>query len=134
MRLKLDTHKAKAHAAEFILNLPAKPVCEVEVKEYRRQRSLEANRRHWSLLSQISYWMAKRGEKHSSENWHHYFLQEFTEPITDVIKGKMIQEWTSKKMTSFEFNEFCNEIEAFAGDNEITLMDLEQWREFRRAS
>ncbi len=133
-KLKLETHKAKAAAAEYILNLPKKPVTEVTVKVYSRQRSLEANARHWSLLSQIQYWMAKRGEDHSAETWHLYFLSEFDEPETNVVKGKMVQRYSSKEMTSFQFNEYCNEIEAWAGDNEITLLGLEEWRAFRKQS
>lgn len=134
MKFKLSSHKSKVQAAEYIKNLPDKPMMELEIKKYSRQRSLEANRRHWAIISQIEYWMRRSNEVHDRETWHLYFLAEFLEPVSSVVRGKLLERYSSRKLTSFEFNELDNEIEAWAGNHAITIMDADEWQEFRKAS
>ncbi len=106
----------------------------VEVKEYKKTRSIEANDRHWAILRQIAYWMAKKGEVHEPEIWHIYFLREFMESRIETIKGKPMQVYASHNKTPKQFSDFDETICAWAADNEITIMDKEEWKKFKEAS
>jgi len=132
MRFHLKTHKAKAQAAEYILNLPEMPVMECEVKEYKRQRSPEQNRRYWAILEQIAYWKKQEGIDHRKESWHEYFKQKFIEPEVTIIYNMIIADYTSSDKGTFLFSEFSAEVEAWAANEKITILDADQWREFRK--
>ena len=128
----------------WILNSPrtTEAVCELiktkptdgkwQVSIERITRSQRQNRRYFAILEQIAYWMAQKGEKHSKEVFHLYFKQEFLEPNSEVVKGKLILDYESKKLPMNHFNDYMEKVCAWAANEGITILDEQEWAEFRR--
>lgn len=49
----LRTDREKQAAAEYLLNLPAKPLQEVVVRDYEKTRTLPQNSRYWATLTEL---------------------------------------------------------------------------------
>ena len=128
----------------WILNSPrtTEAVCELiktkptdgkwQVSIERITRSQRQNRRHWAILEQISYWQGLKGNKYSTETWHEYFKQELLEPDSTVIKGRLVLKYDSRNLSTKDFNEFDEKICAWAANEGITILDEQEWAEFRR--
>lgn len=50
----LDTHRRRASAAEYILNLPDKPRMEVVIRKYKPRRSLPQNDKLHAIIGEIA--------------------------------------------------------------------------------
>ena len=95
-------------------------------------RTTVQNARHWAILTQIAYWRAKKGEDYAPETWHEFFKQKFLEPDVSIIEGGVIVKYHSKGESTIVFSDFDELICAWAGEREITILDKEQWQEFKQ--
>ena len=103
----------------------------VDIGPYKRNRSLEQNRRHWAMLDDIANYMASvmDGEWYSPACWHELFCQRFLG--TQVIKicnvpGGNVTEFghdeykvarhRSSKLSVSEFRDLDEQIEAYMAD------------------
>ena len=126
----LNSPRTTEAVCELIKTKPTDGKWQVSVEKVDRRAI--ANRRHFAILGQIKYWMDQRGQKHSVETWHMYFSQLFLEPDTCIIKGQMVCRYHSKDLSIRAFWEFDTKIEAWAANEGITILDEQEWAEFRR--
>lgn len=125
----------KQKAIDIIKVTPYEPLMQMVVSEYKANRSLEQNKRHWAILEQVQYWQAKKGDIKTKEGWHDYFLHYFCQPVESYeVNGKWVDRYSSKDMSTKEFSEWDEMIEAHAvTDLDINLLGPDEWQEFKLA-
>lgn len=93
-------------------------------------RSSRQNRRYWGsgILAQIATQAVSGGKLHSAENWHEVFKRMFI-GIEELPNGH-IQGMSSTKLSTAEFCEFSDQVEAYAvTDLGVHFVDLWQERQ-----
>jgi len=106
----LDTPEKRERCAKRVLALPLDgEVWQVSVKPWQPQRSVEANRRLWAL-----HQLAAEKTGHSVDELHEFMKYKFL-PHAYVKVGKQTIEvpGRSSKLTSKEFRDFMDQVEAF---------------------
>jgi len=91
----------------------------------RRKRTQKQNRRYWGngVLKQIAEQAAVNGKLYSPETWHEQFKRQFI-GIEELPNGDVIGK-SSTKLTTAEFCEFCDQVEAYAASElGVTFYDL----------
>ncbi len=104
--LRTDTNKA--HCLEHIRNLQG--VWEVEVREYRKKRTNNANSRYWvAVVTPIA-----RHTGYEPEEMHEILKYKFLGMETVEIGGKEIQKLRStRKLTTQQFADYMLQCEAW---------------------
>ena len=90
------------------------------------KRSKPQNSRYWGkgVLSQIAEQATVGGKLFSTESWHEMFKRKFI-GVTELPNGEVIG-MSSTKLTTKEFSEFCEAVEAFAvTDLNVIFYELE---------
>jgi len=108
--------------AALIQSLPVETVpYQVEVKRYRKKRSVEANARYWSIVSAIAHGMAEQmdGEYHHPEVWHEWLATRFLGVVPGPF-GDPVRKSTARLNTS-DFSEYMEEVEAWAAEQGVLL-------------
>jgi len=79
-----------------------------------RTRTAPQNRRYWGggVLAQIAAQAVVNGRLFSAETWHEQFKRQFI-GVIELPNGQVIGE-SSTKLTTAEFSEFCQKVEAYA--------------------
>lgn len=93
---------------------------------HRRKRTKAQNRRYWGngVLKQIAEQATVNGRLYSAETWHEQFKRLFI-GVIDLPSGEVIGK-SSTELTTAEFCEFCDQVEAYAATNlGVTFYDLE---------
>ncbi|MBL7090817.1 recombination protein NinB [Acidovorax sp.] len=92
----------------------------------RRKRTKAQNRRYWGngVLKQIAEQATVNGRLYSAETWHEQFKRQFI-GVVELPNGEVIGK-SSTGLTTAEFCEFSDQVEAFAAANlGVTFYDLE---------
>lgn len=92
----------------------------------RRKRTKAQNRRYWGngVLKQIAEQAGFNGRMYSAEIWHEQFKRMFI-GVIELPNGEVIG-MSSKDLTTAEFCEFCDKVEAYAASQlGVTFYDLE---------
>ncbi|MBT9513285.1 MAG: recombination protein NinB [Acidovorax sp.] len=92
----------------------------------RRKRTKAQNRRYWGngVLKQIAEQATVNGRLYSAETWHEQFKRQFI-GVVELPNGEVIGK-SSTSLTTAEFCEFSDQVEAFAAANlGVTFYDLE---------
>lgn len=92
----------------------------------RRKRTKAQNRRYWGngVLKQIAEQATVNGRLYSAETWHEQFKRQFI-GVVELPNGEVIGK-SSTSLTTAEFCEFSDQVEAFAASNlGVTFYDLE---------
>lgn len=90
-----------------------------------RKRTAAQNKRYWGggVLAQIAAKAAPGGQHHSAEAWHELFKRLFLG--VEQLPGGGIIGKSSTGLTTAEFSEFCDRVEAYAAaDLGVTFEDL----------
>lgn len=96
------------------------------LKIERRKRTPPQNRRYWGkgVLSQIAEQAAVNGKLYSSETWHELMKRKFI-GVIELPNGEVIGK-SSTQLTTVEFSEFCDKVEAYAATElGVTFYELE---------
>src|SRR5690606_24825370 len=116
------THRQRAAAAEFILNLEGDYL--VTIEQNRRTRSLAQNARYWVILTFIASQVKPNGQEYSPEVWHEYFKAKFLGKDTYLIDGDAILvPRSTTKLKVVEFIDYCTQVEAWAVDHGVHFYD-----------
>ena len=94
-----------------------------------RKRTKAQNRRYWGngVLKQIADQAAVNGRLYSAETWHEQFKRQFI-GVIELPSGEVIGK-SSADLTTAEFCEFCDQVEAYAATHlGVTFYDLEARR------
>ena len=100
---------------------------EIIIREYKKQRRLEANSYYWLRLSEIADQAKVLEQKYSAESWHE-LLKQILLPETeqegvtlagyvkwiDVPNGGRSLVGSTSKLTVRGFNDYVTQVEAFA--------------------
>lgn len=96
----------------------------LEVK--KRKRTAKQNRRYWGngVLAQIAAQACVNGKLYSAEVWHEQFKRQFI-GVIELPSGEVIGQ-SSTELTTAEFCEFCDKVEAYAATElGVTFYDLQ---------
>ena len=91
-----------------------------------RKRTKPQNRRYWGkgVLAQIAAQATVNGRLFSAETWHEMFKRQFI-GVIELPNGSVIGK-SSTELTTGEFSEFCQEVEAYAATElNVIFYDLE---------
>ena len=91
-----------------------------------RKRTKAQNRRYWGngVLKQIAEQATVNGRLYSAETWHEQFKRQFI-GVVELPNGEVIGK-SSTGLTTAEFCEFSDQVEAFAAANlGVTFYDLQ---------
>ena len=92
----------------------------------RRKRTPKQNRRYWGngVLKQIAEQATVNGKLYSAETWHELFKRRFI-GVVELPNGEVVGQ-SSTGLTTAEFCEFSNQVEAYAASElGVTFYDLE---------
>ena len=92
----------------------------------RKTRTPAQNRRYWGqgVLAQVAAQAVVNGRLYSAETWHEQFKRQFI-GVEELPNGEVIGK-SSTKLTTKEFCEFCDMVEAHAAaELGVTFYDLE---------
>ncbi len=92
----------------------------------RKKRSPAQNRRYWGrgVLAQIAEQAAVNGKLYPADVWHEQFKRQFI-GVIELPNGQLIGK-SSTKLTTKEFCDFCDEVEAWAATElGVRFVDLE---------
>lgn len=93
----------------------------------RRKRTKAQNRRYWGngVLKQISEQAVVNGRLYSAEVWHEQFKRMFI-GFDELPNGQVIGK-SSTKLTTAEFCDFSDQVEAYAATElGVTFYDLQE--------
>ena len=91
-----------------------------------RKRTKAQNRRYWGngVLKQIADQATVNGRLYSAETWHEQFKRQFI-GVIELPSGEVIGK-SSADLTTAEFCEFCDQVEAYAATElGVTFYDLQ---------
>lgn len=107
-----------------VSSVPLDPPTEIILQPYKKKLSRAAQNRHWAALRQIAAQLKDEdGKFHSPEVWHLHLASEFLG--TDVVKmgGRdAIIPRSSANLTSHEFSDFDDQIEAWASGMGVRMV------------
>jgi hypothetical protein len=92
----------------------------------RIQRTKAQNRRYWGngVLAQIAEQVVVNGRKYAPESWHEQFKRQFI-GFDELPNGQIIGK-SSAKLSTKEFCEFCDQVEAYAATElGVTFYDFQ---------
>jgi hypothetical protein len=90
-----------------------------------KKRTSPQNRRYWGrgVLSQISEQAKVGGQQYGAEAWHELAKRKFL-GVTELPDGSIVGK-SSTNLTTTEFSEFCEQVEAWAATElGVTFYDL----------
>ena len=91
----------------------------------RMKRTSKQNRRYWGrgVLAQIAEQATVNGRLYSADVWHEQFKRMFI-GVEELPDGSVIGK-SSARLTTVEFSQFCDEVEAYAASElGVTFYDL----------
>ena len=95
-----------------------------EVREYKRERSLEQNARYWAILTDIAEQVKPEDREFAPETWHEFFKAKFLGKDTMVIDGEpVLVQRTTTKLRVMEFIDYCTQVEAWAIEHGVHFWD-----------
>ena len=90
-----------------------------------RKRTAKQNKRYWGrgVLAQIAEQATVKGRRFSAEVWHEQFKRQFI-GVEQLPNGQVVGK-SSTELTTAEFCDFCDQVEAFAAAHlGVTFIDL----------
>jgi hypothetical protein len=86
----------------------------VSVAEYKSRRSLEQNRRYWSLLREIAEQARVNDRIYTEEIWHEQCKRQFI-GMEELPNGQMVGMSTTRLNVS-EFQDYMTEVERYGAE------------------
>jgi hypothetical protein len=108
--------------AQFLIR--AEDDYELVLREHRKARSTEQNKRYWAILGEIAQ-TPVQGQRFAAESWHEYFKgrfigkEEVKLPNGDIYNRPI----STTTLDVIEFGDYMTQIEAWAAGHGILLGD-----------
>lgn len=100
----ISNEASRAFVAQFISELNPERKWSVEVKQFRKKRSLDQNALYWKWLGIVA-----ENSEHSADDLHEAFKAMFLEP--KEVMGKLV--YTSKDKSTEVFSRYMSKVGAY---------------------
>ena len=115
-------HRVLSLLAEFLIR--QEDDYELVLREHRKARSVEQNRRYWAIVQEIASHEID-GQRFMAESWHEFFKGKF------IGKEEVKMPWgetynrpiSTTTLDVGQFSEYMTQIEAWAAQHGILLSD-----------
>jgi hypothetical protein len=113
----IKNNKIKSNCIDHINSLSQAKEWQVEIKPYKRKRSVQQNRLYWLYLKEISQGVFESGGNLIPDRtWHLYYRQVFLGMVELKVNGITVWDLQSTtKLNVIEFNDYIEKIELHAG-------------------
>ncbi len=98
---------------------------ELEIRQRKRSRSAEQNKRYWAILGDISDGVKPQGVTYSPETWHEYFKVRFigAEDVKLPNGRTITRALSTTDLDVIQFGEYMTQIEAWAAGHGLLLFE-----------
>jgi NinB protein len=129
MRYIISTEDIKARAIAAIRALPLDPVQEINIKEYKKNRNLEQNKKMWAMLTDISNQVIWHGQKLTRENWKDVLTASLKQQkvVPGIDSGFVVLGSHTSKMSIAEMSELIELALAFGTQNNVRWTAPEEY-------
>jgi len=87
----------------------------LEIKPYKRKRTVSQNSRYWAILTEIAQQLKPNDQEYSPETWHEYFKAKMIGKDTILIDGEAeVIAKSSANLEVQEFTDYMTQVEAWA--------------------
>lgn len=122
-----NSRKSLLRALSLLAEFLVKPEddYELEIRQRKRSRSSDQNRRYWAILAEISAGIRPQGQEFAPMAWHEYFKERFIgcEEVK-LPNGKTVTRiLSSTDLDVMQFGEYMTQIEAWAAQHGLLLTD-----------
>lgn len=92
MKFKIDSIEARSKVTKAVSEIQGKPMMQVEIKEYKEDRSAEQNAYLWGVVYPTirNFVLESTGENHTCEAIHEWCKDEFINAEPKKVMGKLI--------------------------------------------
>ena len=120
-KLKVTSEEELEHARRQIGELDLSKQWDIEVKEFKSNRSTAQNKRYWRLINELGSFLG-----YEPEEMHQMMKYKYLSYKQEMLGDEMVVIPTTSQLTIKEFIEYCNNVERFAVGLGFTL-DITQY-------
>ena len=120
-KLKVTSEEELEHARRQIGELDLSKQWDIEVKEFKSNRSTAQNKRYWRLINELGSFLG-----YEPEEMHQMMKYKYLSYRQEMLGDEMVVIPTTSQLTIKEFIEYCNNVERFAVSLGFTL-DITQY-------
>jgi hypothetical protein len=115
-KLKVTSEEELEHARRQIGELDLSKQWDIEVKEFKSNRSTAQNKRYWRLINELGSFLG-----YEPEEMHQMMKYKYLSYKQEMLGDEMVVIPTTSQLTIKEFIEYCNNVERFAVGLGFTL-------------
>lgn len=115
---------------KFLNNLTLEKPVEITIKDYRKKRSLSQLALYWVWVNRVVEIVADE-TGHSPEEIHTYFKTRFLTPQVIEIDGKIVNHYTTTKLTMAEMSAYMTQIYEFVTSTMGLYLPIPEDRQIR---
>ena len=108
-KLKVTSEEELEHARRQIGELDLSKQWDIEVKEFKSNRSTAQNKRYWRLINELGSFLG-----YEPEEMHQMMKYKYLSYKQEMLGDEMVVVPSSSKLTIKEFVDFLSKVERFA--------------------
>jgi len=110
-RFIIRSKEIRTNCAEYIQHIKSEPLLEVQIKEYKDNRTLEQNAYLWGVVyPAIREWhIEKHGIDYTCEEYHEHYKKRFIDSIVKEVFGDIQKIYTTKGSKK-KFNSYIEKL------------------------
>lgn len=120
-KLKVTSEEELEHARRYLGELDLSKQWDIEVKEFKSNRSVAQNKRYWRLINELGSYLG-----YEPEEMHQMMKYKYLSYKQEMLGDEMVVIPSTSDLTIKEFIEYCNNVERFAISLGFTL-DITQY-------
>lgn len=120
-KLKVTSEEELEHARRYLGELDLSKQWDIEVKEFKSNRSVAQNKRYWRLINELGSYLG-----YEPEEMHQMMKYKYLSYKQEMLGDEMVVIPSTSDLTIKEFIEYCNNVEKFAISLGFTL-DITQY-------
>lgn len=120
-KLKVTSEEELEHVRKLLGELDLSKQWDIEVKEFKSNRSVAQNKRYWRLINELGSYLG-----YEPEEMHQMMKYKYLSYKQEMLGDEMVVIPSTSDLTIKEFIEYCNNVEKFAISLGFTL-DITQY-------